>query len=688
MEIFDPVPEEGKSYTTIEGHTIKVQEYVEDIDGSYVVCVDITDNNQTLEYDCDQWNNLIEDNAVQKVTINATCNNSLFGFVEGTGEYAIGASVSLKAVPFKGYKFIKWDDGDTSSIRTFVASSSVNFVATFDKNNYSDNEIDTEKKEEEIADENDSSFYDGKLNKLSLFLNKLPFKGLPFIFPDRVYIHKTEGDEKVSEDGITETTVINEYEKHQKYLEELRDNGRKLKPKYPSLNEFLWICAGADRNLLRMCPHDQTKYACIGGTILTTALCAALSSGYACSTIFEGNTYVLPISVGIALFWGVLIFNLDRMITNTMYSDGKPSISMMEILSGLPRIIMAIIIGIVISTPLELKIFKGEIDKDLTSEKKAFIKERVKQDTINYKINVIDKLRADIKSNKEKVADYGDLETEHTLIWNEAYSSKRPGAGKEVRKLEAKRDSIRDIVLPELERQLKQANDTLPKYIVTCSHMAEKDYNQIEIGLSRRIESLLKTTEKDPLSSVHLFIALFFIIIEITPVLMKMMMSSGVYDVLMDKESDISMQKYRAETQNMINLIHGGKLADAADEIVGVSKYGKSHGWLYYMNFGIKTKLMKWATGKTPTESDISLEKNFSSSDNKRYIDEKNHKMLIQIVDEVDMYVSEKVREILHKGNAQNSFSQTVDEPNDDANKSTVNGGNTKDASFENFEIG
>ena len=169
---------------------------------------------------------------------------------------------------------------------------------------------------------------------------------------------------------------------------------------------------------------------------------------------------------------------------------------------------------------------------------------------------------------------------------------------------------------------------------------------------------------------------------------MKMMMSSGVYDVLMDKESDISMQKYRAETQNMINLIHGGKLADAADEIVGVSKYGKSHGWLYYMNFGIKTKLMKWATGKTPTESDISLEKNFSSSDNKRYIDEKNHKMLIQIVDEVDMYVSEKVREILHKGNAQNSFSQTVDEPNDDANKSTVNGGNTKDASFENFEIG
>ena len=38
------------------------------------------------------------------------------------------------------------------------------------------------------------------------------------------------------------------------------------------LNEFLWICAGSNREVLRQCPTDYAKYAGIGGTILFTAL--------------------------------------------------------------------------------------------------------------------------------------------------------------------------------------------------------------------------------------------------------------------------------------------------------------------------------------------------------------------------------------------------------------------------------
>ena len=38
------------------------------------------------------------------------------------------------------------------------------------------------------------------------------------------------------------------------------------------LNEFMWICAGANRRVLRQCPTDYAKYAGIGGTILFTAL--------------------------------------------------------------------------------------------------------------------------------------------------------------------------------------------------------------------------------------------------------------------------------------------------------------------------------------------------------------------------------------------------------------------------------
>jgi len=110
------------------------------------------------------------------------------------------------------------------------------------------------------------------------------------------------------------------------------------------INNFLWICSGVNVKLVRQCPTEWAKYAGQGGLILFTALMAMLSGGYAFSTIFKN----VPISIGFGIFWGLLIFNLDRFIVNTMYSDGKHTISGYELLAGLPRIIIAIFLGIVI----------------------------------------------------------------------------------------------------------------------------------------------------------------------------------------------------------------------------------------------------------------------------------------------------------------------------------------------------
>ena len=124
---------------------------------------------------------------------------------------------------------------------------------------------------------------------------------------------------------------------------------------------FTWWCAGADSELLAMCPGDHSKYVGVGTVILFTALMAWFSSFIAMRLVFEGNCWMPPI---FATFWAAMIFFLDRFITNTMYSDGKVSISKKEFFSGLPRIIIAIFLGIVISAPLELKIFEKEIDNE------------------------------------------------------------------------------------------------------------------------------------------------------------------------------------------------------------------------------------------------------------------------------------------------------------------------------------
>ena len=142
-------------------------------------------------------------------------------------------------------------------------------------------------------------------------------------------------------------------------------------------NEFLWWCAGANKKILRQCPTEYAKYAGMGGTIFSTACMAALSGGYAISTVFE-NTII---SFLFGLFWGfVIIFNLDRLIVNTMYSDGKETISWKEFFSGLPRIIMAIFLGIVISTPLELKIYEKSIDAEIEKLKDQDLKLLIAED--------------------------------------------------------------------------------------------------------------------------------------------------------------------------------------------------------------------------------------------------------------------------------------------------------------------
>ena len=128
-------------------------------------------------------------------------------------------------------------------------------------------------------------------------------------------------------------------------------------------NEFFWICSGANRHILRQCPTEYSKYFGIGGTIFFTAAMATLSGGYAFFTIFERQL----LAVVFGLFWGALIFNLDRFIVNTMYSDGKHTISWLELGAGTPRLIIAIFLGIVISTPIEMRIFKDRIASEMNN---------------------------------------------------------------------------------------------------------------------------------------------------------------------------------------------------------------------------------------------------------------------------------------------------------------------------------
>ena len=70
-------------------------------------------------------------NPTRQYTISVTSANTDQGTVSGGGTYSEGSRVNISATPKAGYQFDKWNDGNTSSVRTINVSKDESFVAQF-----------------------------------------------------------------------------------------------------------------------------------------------------------------------------------------------------------------------------------------------------------------------------------------------------------------------------------------------------------------------------------------------------------------------------------------------------------------------------------------------------------------------------------------------------------------------------
>ncbi|MBQ7690434.1 MAG: DUF4407 domain-containing protein [Muribaculaceae bacterium] len=362
------------------------------------------------------------------------------------------------------------------------------------------------------------------------------------------------------------------------------------------INEFLWTCAGVNKKVLRQCPGDYAKYAGIGGTILFTALMAMLSGGYALFFVFKS----VPTSIMFGLFWGLLIFNLDRFIVNTMYSDGKHSISWGEIKSGLPRIIMAIFLGIVISTPLELKIYESEITVKIEEDRKKAKDEYIARDRerLDSLMQVQEEIRdkadnlpqgialtgqakelqnqltskqaelnitiSDIASLRHQRSHYNPTSNNYANLTKQinAKSAIRNKLNSEVLQLQGELGAVSKDYQKAIDHSQKQ-KDELIKNIQEQIDVAKANMNDNESynklideqygGFQARLKAFHELEEDDTSTYVaSWFIMLLFIIIETAPTFFKMMMEDGPYDDLLNAEK----HRVRVLSQKQISDIN------------------------------------------------------------------------------------------------------------------------------------
>jgi hypothetical protein len=325
-------------------------------------------------------------------------------------------------------------------------------------------------------------------------------------------------------------------------------------PKSTPIMRLLWSASGGDRYILERATYsDQIKYMCLGGIIVATGLMAALAGGYAFYTIFEPRGSAIEsqfswtttiISIFFGCFWGLMIFNLDRFIvSSTGKGDGTEAITWSEFKGAIPRLVLGAIIALTISKPVEIRMFKTEIDAALHEEqlvKQADYEKRTRL-TFEGKINDLD---VDNKVIQKRIDDYLNKITIKDSLYNIETASGQGGRFKGEGPVAIALKTERDRLKLELDDYCKLNKSKIDN----IEDRRKKIYADLDLALSKDkvvsdgLDGLLERIKLSHFIAgfwISLFITLLFMAIEMTPIFFKLMLVKSPYDFLKENVEEL-----------------------------------------------------------------------------------------------------------------------------------------------------
>jgi hypothetical protein len=272
---------------------------------------------------------------------------------------------------------------------------------------------------------------------------------------------------------------------------------------------------------------------------------AFIAASFALYTVFD-NLYT---SIFFGLIWGLLIFNLDRYIVSTIKKTGRV---LDELIQASPRILLAVIIAIVISKPLELKIFEKEINQVLLEQKNDLTLANKTQIAKQFNPN-IENLNKNVTAYQQEIA---TKEAEVNALYNTYIAEAEGTAGTKLLGkgpvYKEKRDK-HDALLAELQ-QLKLDNKAKIAAIESQITKLKGDYETQVVssqpiinnfdGLMARINALGKLPWLP-----SLFIFLLFLAIETSPILAKLLSPKGAYDFRLE-DQEMAIQTTILQNKN------------------------------------------------------------------------------------------------------------------------------------------
>lgn len=172
---------------------------------------------------------------------------------------------------------------------------------------------------------------------------------------------------------------------HRKTFFAMKKETPKNKSPKKRISNFLAVLGGADTEILEHVDSERNTFIGIGAVMLGTASVASLSMVFAMynavlvvSDPSTGQraqhqpTINLVASIILGILWGVFILVVDRAMIKTMHGvyGLRRAIGYAS-----PRLLLAFIIGLVVSTPLSLQIFRGEIAVQLQQDQTSQIEQ-------------------------------------------------------------------------------------------------------------------------------------------------------------------------------------------------------------------------------------------------------------------------------------------------------------------------
>jgi uncharacterized protein DUF4407 len=363
--------------------------------------------------------------------------------------------------------------------------------------------------------------------------------------------------------------------------------------------QWLLIVSGTRANVIAQCESERVKFESLGWAILITSGMATISMWFALYSAMGVNPVL---AAPLALLWGLVIMGIDRWLITSLPVEGRRRFSM-----AAPRLLLAILLGTLISTPLVLRIFQSEIDAQISIMKANSASQFLQSEQKNQIGAQVTYWRKDV-SNLEKVINSGgiatinpandpqvkSLEAQAKTVYNQEQTYYKqwqcqlyggpgcpPGAGtlyKAARsnwedakarlaqinsQIQQRENDLSASDTASVQSRLAQAKDALPaaqkqlQIAVARQNALQASFdatNQKENGLLIRLQALSQLSDKSfTVTAARFLLFLLFLVIECLPVTVKLLQQPGNYEKILQavRERELSDAKRSVRTRRM-----------------------------------------------------------------------------------------------------------------------------------------